>query len=135
LVRKATRWASYGGQAFAWLLIGTGVLMLFSLRLPLLGGGLFGGLWLMLIGWFLNNAALVSYRQLLVKQTLEEVPVGRIMQKQVARVDPDLSVARLVEEHMMGSGQRVLPVERAGRFLGWYPSPTCRSRSGARGTG
>jgi len=117
-LRKATRWASAGGQAFAWLLIGAGVLTLLGFRFPLLGGGPFGGLWLMFIGWFLNNAALVSYRQLLVKQTLEEVPVGRIMQKQVARVDPDLSVARLVEEHMMGSGQRVLPVERAGRFLG-----------------
>lgn len=117
-LRKATRWASAGGQIFAWLLIGTGVLMLSGFRFPLLGGGLFGGLWLMFIGWFLNNAALVSYRQLLVKQTLEEVPVGRIMQTRLARVDPELSVARLVEEHMMASGQRVLPVERAGRFLG-----------------
>jgi Zn-dependent protease/CBS domain-containing protein len=117
-LRKATRWASSAGQVFAWLLIGTGVLMLLGYRFPVLGGGLFGGLWLMLIGWFLNNAALVSYRQLLVKQTLEEVPVGRIMQTRLARVDPELSVARLVEEHMMESGQRVLPVERAGRFLG-----------------
>jgi Zn-dependent protease len=117
-LRKATRWASAGGQAFAWLLIGTGVLMLFGFRFPLLGGGPFGGLWLMFIGWFLNNAALVSYRQLLVKQTLEEVPVGRLMQTRLARVDPELSVARLVEEQMMASGQRVLPVERAGRFLG-----------------
>ncbi|HEX6319138.1 MAG TPA: site-2 protease family protein [Burkholderiales bacterium] len=117
-LRKATRWASAGGQGFAWLLIGTGVLMLLGLRFPLLGGGPFGGLWLMFIGWFLNNAALVSYRQLLVKQTLEEVPVGRLMQTRLARVDPELSVARLVEEQMMASGQRVLPVERAGRFLG-----------------
>jgi len=117
-LRKATRWASSAGQVFAWLLIGTGVLMLLGYSFPVLGGGLFGGLWLMLIGWFLSNAALVSYRQLLVKQTLEEVPVGRIMQTRLARVDPELSVARLVEEHMMASGQRVLPVERAGRFLG-----------------
>jgi Zn-dependent protease/CBS domain-containing protein len=117
-LRKATRWASAGGQGFAWLLIGTGVLMLLGFRFPLLGGGPFGGLWLMFIGWFLNNAALVSYRQLLVKQTLEEVPVGRLMQTRLARVDPELPVARLVEEQMMASGQRVLPVERAGRFLG-----------------
>jgi Zn-dependent protease len=117
-LRKATRWASYAGQAFAWLLISAGALMIFGMRFPLLGGGAFGGLWLMLIGWFLNNAALVSYRQLLVKQTLEEVPVGTLMQTRLDRVDPDLPLARLVEEHMMASGQRVLPVERAGRFLG-----------------
>jgi Zn-dependent protease/CBS domain-containing protein len=117
-LRLATRWASLGGQAFAWLLIGTGLLMLFGYRIPLLGGGPFGGLWLMFIGWFLNNAALVSYRQLLVKQTLEDVPVRRIMQTQLARIDPDVPVLRLAEENMMTSGQRVLPVERGGRFLG-----------------
>jgi Zn-dependent protease/predicted transcriptional regulator len=117
-LRKATRWASLGGQAFAWLLISVGLLMLFGFRFPLLGGGAFGGLWLMFIGWFLNNAALVSYRQLLVKETLEDVPVGRIMQTRLDRVEPDLPIGELVEKHMMASGQRVLPVERAGRFLG-----------------
>ncbi len=117
-LRKATRWASFGGQLFAWLLVATGVLMLFGFTVPVLGGGLVGGLWLMFIGWFLNNAALTSYRQLLVKETLEDVPVARIMQTQLARVDPELSVQRLVDEHVMASGQRVLPVERDGRFLG-----------------
>jgi Zn-dependent protease len=75
---KATRWASWGGQAFAWLLMATGLLMVFGLRLPVRGGGPIGGVWLMFIGWFLNNAALMSYRQLLVKETLEDVPVARI---------------------------------------------------------
>ncbi len=117
-LRKATRWASWGGQAFAWLLIGTGMLMLFGLVVPLLGGGPWSGLWLMFVGWFLNNAALVSYRQLLVKETLEAVPVARIMQTRLTRVDPDISVERLAEQHIMASGQRVLPVERDGRFLG-----------------
>ena len=117
-LRKATRWASFGGQLFAWVLVATGVLMLFGFTVPLLGGGLVGGLWLMFIGWFLNNAALASYRQLLVRETLEDVPVARIMQTQLDRVDPALSVQRLVDEHVMASGQRVLPVERDGRFLG-----------------
>lgn len=117
-LRKATRWASFGGQLFAWLLVATGVLMLFGYRVPVLGGGFVGGLWLMFIGWFLNNAALASYRQLLVKETLDDVPVARIMQTRLDRVDPGLSVQRLVDEHVMASGQRVLPVERAGNFLG-----------------
>src|SRR5690606_6115772 len=103
-LRHATRWASLGGQGFAWLLIGAGALMIFGWHFPLLGGGAFGGLWLMLIGWFLNNAALVSYRQLLVKQTLEEVRVARLMQQRVVRIDPDLPVSELVEKHIMASG-------------------------------
>jgi Zn-dependent protease/CBS domain-containing protein len=117
-LRKATRWASSAGQVFAGLLMGAGVLMLFGYRIPLLGGGGLGGLWLMFIGWFLNNAAVMGYRQLVVTQTLEDVPVARVMQTQVARIDPGVSVRKLAEEHMMASGQRVLPVERDGRFLG-----------------
>ena len=117
-LRAATRWASRGGQLFAWLLVATGTLMLFGVVVPVLGGGPIGGLWLMFIGWFLNNAALSSYRQLLVKETLQAVPVARLMRTQLDRVDPELSVRQLVEEHLMQSGQRVLPVERDGRFLG-----------------
>jgi Zn-dependent protease len=117
-LRRATRWASTAGQGFAWLLIATGLMMLFGLRVPVLGGGLLAGLWLMFIGWFLNNAALVSYRQLLVKEALEDVPVSRIMQTRITRVDPGMSVNRLIEEHLMTSGERVFPVEEHGRFLG-----------------
>lgn len=115
---RATRWASWAGRAFAALLIGTGLAMLFGLVLPVLGGGLFGGLWLMFIGWFLYNAAAMSYGQLLVKETLESVPVARLMQTTLARVDPDATVQELAEGILMASGQRVLPVERAGAFLG-----------------
>ena len=117
-LRKATRWASWSGRAFGGLLVGTGLLMLFGLVVPVLGGGPWSGLWLMFIGWFLHSAALASFRELVVKETLEAVPVARIMQTRLTRVDPDLTVQRLAEEHMMASGQRVLPVERAGRFLG-----------------
>jgi Zn-dependent protease len=116
--RKATRWASFGGQLFAWTLMAVGVLMLLGYRFPLLGGGLFGGVWLMFIGWFLNNAALMSYRQLVVKESLEHVPVSRLMQTRFARIEPEVPLARLLDDYMMASGQRVFPVEQHGRFLG-----------------
>jgi Zn-dependent protease len=117
-LRRATRWASLSGQGFAWLLIGTGLMMIFGFQVPVLGVGLLPGLWLMFIGWFLNNAALVSYRQLLVQETLEDVPVGKIMQTRVTRIDPRMSVRTLIDEHLMASGQRVFPVEENGRFIG-----------------
>ncbi|MCC5794132.1 MAG: site-2 protease family protein [Chromatiales bacterium] len=117
-LRLATRWASAAGQAFGWLLIGTGVAMLLGFSVPLFGSGLVGGLWLMLIGWFLQNAATGSYRQLLVSKALENIPVSQLMQTQLTRVPPDFPVQRLLHEHLMASGQRVFPVEADGNFLG-----------------
>jgi Zn-dependent protease len=117
-LRRATRWASWSGRALGGLLVGMGLLMLFGLVVPVIGGGPWSGLWLMFLGWFLHNAALVSYAGLVVKETLAAVPVAKIMQTRLARVDPDLPIERLVDDYMMTSGQRVLPVERDGRFLG-----------------
>lgn len=117
-LRKATRWASWSGRVLGGVLVAMGLLMLFGLVVPLLGGGPAGGLWLMFIGWFLHSAALAGYGELVVRETLEAVPVARIMQTRLTCVDPDVTVQRLAEEQMMASGQRVLPVEREGRFLG-----------------
>ncbi|HTW76021.1 MAG TPA: site-2 protease family protein [Steroidobacteraceae bacterium] len=117
-LRAATLWASRIGQGFAWLLIAAGFAMALGLRIPLLGSGLIDGLWLAFIGWFLNNAAFMSYQQLLLRQSLEHVPVRLLMQTSFLRVDPQMPVGTLLNEHVMGSGQRAFPVEHAGQLLG-----------------
>lgn len=114
----ATRWASRAGQGFAWLLMATGFVMILGYRVPVLGGGFANGIWLTFIGWFLNNAAIVSYRQLLVRESLDDVPVRRLMQTRFMRVDPYMTVGALVEDHLMSSGQRAFPVVDDGRFVG-----------------
>jgi Zn-dependent protease/CBS domain-containing protein len=117
-LRRATRLASRAGQAFAWLLVATGVAMIAGLRVPFFGTGLLGGLWLVFIGWFLNNAAVLSYQQLLVRESLEDVPVERIMRTHFVRVPSQTLVSTLVDELVMASGQRTFPVEDDGRFVG-----------------
>jgi Zn-dependent protease len=117
-LRRATRWASGAGQAFAWFLIATGVAMMLGARVPFLGGGLVGGLWVAFIGWFLNNAAALSYRQLVIREALRDVPVSRLMLTQLATVPPDLSVSALVERYLLRSDQRAFPVVADGRLEG-----------------
>ncbi len=117
-LQLATRWASIAGQAFAWLLMSTGVLLILGLRLPLLGAGLLNGVWLAFIGWYLNNAALLSYQQLLIRDILEHVPVRKLMRTRFLQVDPQMRISTLVNEYVMASGQRAFPVEAEGRLVG-----------------
>ena len=112
-LRKATRWASRGGQAFAWLLIVWGLFQTFSGY----GAG-FGGLWLVLIGFFLNTAARQSYRQVVVRQALEGVPVSRLMKADAVTVPPTLSLAEWVEQYVYRQQQRAYPVVWDGVLKG-----------------
>jgi Zn-dependent protease len=115
---RATQWASRLGQAFAWFLIMIGIGMLLGLHVPVLGGGFFTGMWLALIGWFLNNAALMSYRQLLVSEVLQDVPVSRLMRRDLLTVYPEMPIDTLVDERLMRSDQRAFPVIEDGDLLG-----------------
>lgn len=108
-LRRATRWASLLGQGIAWLMILGGSLMLFGWSIPVFGSGFFNGLWLIFIGWFLNNAAVSGYRQVMIQDILEDVPVRRVMQTQVPMVPSETSVDELVNTRFAQlDGQAVL---------------------------
>ncbi|MFW5942401.1 MAG: site-2 protease family protein [bacterium] len=117
-LQQATRWASYVGQGIAWLLIITGIAMAFGAEVPFFGTGLVGGLWLAFIGWFLNNAASQSYRQVVVQNLLEDVPVGNIMRREPPIVAPSSSVSSLVHDRVMGTDEHAFPVIDNGRLVG-----------------
>lgn len=117
-LRLATRQASRLGQGFAWVLIICGIAMALGLRVPVFGSGLVPGLWIALIGWFLNNAALMGYRQLIVRDALDHVPVSRLMDRDVRTVPPNLRLDRLVDDELLRGPQRCFPVVDDGRLLG-----------------
>jgi Zn-dependent protease/predicted transcriptional regulator len=117
--RRATRIASLLGQGVAWLLIAFGIAMLLGRSVPVFGRGLLGGLWLLLIGWFLNGAAVMSYRNLFIIDALNNVTARQLMRLLPVRLDPATTVSTLVDRYVMASGQPVFPIERDGRFLGW----------------
>ncbi len=118
-LRAATRWAAGAGQAVAWVLMAAGASTLFGFRVPVLGGGGAGrGLWLILIGWFLNNAARASERQLQVRLALEHVPVREVMRARVDTVAPEVSLAEFVRDVIMNSDQHEFPVVTGGDIVG-----------------
>lgn len=116
-LRRATRWASWVGQGIAWLMIFAGISMVFGVQLPYFGTGL-GGLWLAFIGWFLNAAATQSYRQVLITDILEDVPVSRLMRRNPPTVSETSTVAALVQDRLMGTDERAFPVVQNGNLLG-----------------
>jgi Zn-dependent protease/CBS domain-containing protein len=111
-LRRATYWASLAGQGFAWFLIGMGVLSFF-------GRDVGNGLWLVLIGLFLNNAARSSYRSMLVRQLLEGEPIRRFMNPHPFVVSPLLDVGTFVEDYVYRHHRKAFPVVSDGHVIGF----------------
>jgi Zn-dependent protease/predicted transcriptional regulator len=117
-LRRATRWAAGVSQGIAWLMIVSGVSTIFGLRFTLFGGGLANGLWLAFIGWFLSSAAATSYRRVVVRDILEDVPVERMMRRDPLTVGPDIPIGTLVDEFIMVRDDRAFPVTANGELSG-----------------
>ena len=91
----ATVAAARAGRFFAVVLIGMGVLELFFID-PV------GGLWLMLIGWFLDTAARGEAHGEQARHALEGLLVGDVMSKNPVIVPSWITVELLVEQYVMG---------------------------------
>lgn len=107
----ATRKASNYGQKIALLFIVFGFLSIFA--------GLSGGLWLMLIGWFLYTAAQASYQQAGLQQTLSGIKVRDIMARDVVSLLPEMTIDEAVNEYFLKYGYGGFPVMEKGAFLGF----------------
>jgi Zn-dependent protease/CBS domain-containing protein len=114
----ATRWATWVGQAMAWLLIVAGIAMAFGYQLPFFGSGIVGGLWLAFIGWFMNNAASQSYQHVVVEDMLRGVPVARLMRANTPSVASNFPVSRLVDDYLMRDEDSAFPVVEGDRLVG-----------------
>jgi Zn-dependent protease/CBS domain-containing protein len=91
----ATVAAARLGRFFAVVLIGVGVLDFFFVN-PV------NGLWLMLIGWFLDTAARGEAHGEQARHALEGVLVGDVMSKNPVIVPSWITVELLVDQYVMG---------------------------------
>ncbi|MBN1134954.1 MAG: site-2 protease family protein [Anaerolineae bacterium] len=110
--RAATRLASRLGQIVAAGLILYGIAQFFF------GAGLMGGLWYVFIGWFLNNAAQSSYQQVVLRDLLSGVKARNVMTQQCQTVPAGVPLDRLVEDNVLGQGQRCFFVADQGDLKG-----------------
>ncbi len=108
---RATRIASFAGQLVAAGFIGFGVL-------NMLGGSILNGLWLVMIGWFLQNAAANSYAQVNAQQSLRGIKVEQVMSRECPLVPGQLSLNQLVEDYVLSGGRRCFLVQDAGQLPG-----------------
>jgi len=107
----ATRWATTGGKVLGYVLMGLGALELLA------GAGL-GGLWLVFIGWFLRNAAVMSLRQHVIANLLHGVAARELMTPSPHVVPPSLTLQELVDAHFLTKEHAAFPVVEDGRPVG-----------------
>jgi len=107
----ATRIASNTGRVFGFALIAYGIFLIF-------GGLWFNGVWLIFIGWFLENAATQSFRELTMRILLKGHKVSEVARKECESITPQTTVHELVEEKILPLGLRCFPVIDKGKMLG-----------------
>jgi Zn-dependent protease len=95
---RATRLATFSGQLVAYGFIGFGAL-------SMLFGGFSNGLWLIFIGWFLQNAASSAAYQLKVQEKLSGVTVSQAMSQDCASLPGLTTLNQIVQNNVLINGQ------------------------------
>jgi len=110
---QATHISSRLGAALAMVLMFIAVAQLFT-------GQFVSAVWLFMIGLFIRSASQQSWDQLVMRSTLQGVPVRKFMRTDPVSVSPDLTVARLVDEYMYRHHYKMYPVveEETGELIG-----------------
>ncbi|MBV8478050.1 MAG: site-2 protease family protein [Acidobacteria bacterium] len=109
---RATKWASYTGQAVAFLFILYGLFGFFT------GRNYQGGLWLAFIGWFLLDASRSTSLQMEIMTGLRGRRVGDIMERDCALVEGHISLQDFVDEYVLRSGRRCFMVVQNNSLVG-----------------
>lgn len=110
-LRWATRIAANAGASFGFALIAFGLFNIVT-------GNLIGGIWFMLIGFFVRGAAAGSYSQMQTRRFFQGEPVRRFMVVDPIAAPPDITVHRLVEDYIYRHYHELFPVVEGPRLLG-----------------
>lgn len=110
-LRRATLIAANAGRFFGFLFIISGVWRMLS-------GDFGGGLWIAIIGWFLDNAASAQVHQAVFEGLLSGYSVSQAMTADCVAIPADLPLQQLVDGHVLATGRRCFLVTRGAKTVG-----------------
>jgi Zn-dependent protease len=110
---RGTRFSARLGQGFSYVLIGLGIVLLIR-------GATGSGLWWIVLGWFLGQAATGAVASSRFSERLEGVTVADVMDTQPVWVPGDTTVLQAQDEFFLRYRWPWFPVADplSGRFLG-----------------
>ena len=93
-VNRATHVAAKSGKAFSYILIAGGVLEVIVTQSV-------GGIWLMLIGSFLNATSSAALRESEAKLILGKAPVSQLMEERFTTVSPHITIKEFLKDFVL----------------------------------
>jgi predicted transcriptional regulator len=117
----ATRISTWVGEGIALACIAGGLLVLFLNQQWLLG------ITLVYSGWVLYRATAQINRLTLMRQTLRNVTVADTMSRRYPHVTSQISVAQLIRDYSLVTGQYYFPVVSDDKLLGSVPLQSIKS--------
>ncbi len=107
---RGTRAASVIGRVLSWTLVGVGVVVA-------VGVDVLVGLWIVVIGWFLGQAAEGGYRRVAVERLVQGLKVGDVMLNDYPVVTQNLTLDTLEQQTDL-AGAVFFPVVLQGSLSG-----------------
>lgn len=109
--QKATLMAAAMGRAMAFLFLPFGVWQI-------LAGNIIGGFWIVLIGLFLDHAAISQLQQQQTHKLLAGHTVFQAMDQSYMAISADATLRHLVDDYILDKGKRAFLVESGGNIVG-----------------
>lgn len=108
----ATKISTQLGSAFGFVLIFLGIFSFIT-------GNIFIGLWWMILGLFLHQAATYSRAQFYIKQELKDEKVLNFMTKNPVSISPDLTIKNFIDQYVYQSHHHLYPVTQGEQLIGY----------------
>ena len=108
---QATRIATQAGHIVSVLFIAGGVFLAFN-------RDLFGGLWLIFIGFFISSSARIALQQLLMRENLKGYSAQDVMNRNLPTIPRNLNLLDLIERSLIKSSNRLYLVTDGDSIVG-----------------